>query len=340
MSRFAARRGVNVWGWLRSKRGSAEPRTTFDSDDFRFIKDRGFDHVRLPATEETLWDDNGRRIPDAWRRLDAALDWSEEAGLRAIFDLHILRTHFFNAEHKPLFTDPDAPAQFGRLWEQLSEAMRHRSHDQVAYELMNEPVAENPEDWNRVYRFAYDAVRSREPERTIVLGGNRWSNVYSLKHLRVPGNDPHVLITFHFYDPMPVTHYRAGFTPIGKAYDGPVRYPGVPLPQEEFDRLPPEAQELFRDSMRHYDASVLEEEVLEAVAVRDGTGLPIYCGEFGAIANAPADVRRRWARDIRGVLEKHDIGWCAWMYKSGGESSFALFEEDGTPTPVCEALLE
>ncbi len=339
--RFSVKRGVNIHGWLgRPKPASGAPRPPIEADDFRFIRDHGFDHVRVPTQEVELWDDSGRKVAETWERLEAALDGCRGAGLKAVFDLHVLRTHHFNAEHKPLFTDPAAPRRFAELWEELSDALHARRTDDLAYELMNEPVADDHDDWNRVLLLPYRAIRRREPHRTIVIGGNRWSNVFALKHLRVPAGDPNILTTFHFYDPMPITHYRAGFSPTGRAYDGPVQYPGVPIPRQEFDKLPADAQAVLKGDMRHFDASVLEGEIREAVAVREATGLPVYCGEFGAISHAPEAVREAWARDLRTALEKHDIGWAAWYYRGRAAGGFALFDEDGRPTPVCRGLLE
>ena len=94
--------------------------------------------------------------------MDQALDWCEAAGLRTIVDLHILRSHYFIATSEPpLFTDPKEEAKFGDLWVQLSKRLERRSVDRVAYELMNEAVATNPEDWNRVAHAAFGAIRRR-----------------------------------------------------------------------------------------------------------------------------------------------------------------------------------
>ena len=43
-------------------------------------------------------------------------------------------------------------------------------------------------------------------------------------------------------------------------------------------------------------------------------GVPVWCGEFGAINGAPTDARKAWLRDVRTACEKAGIGWCMWDY--------------------------
>src|SRR5690606_38103488 len=150
-----------------------------------------------------------------------------------IIDLHILRSHHFNvASSVKLFTDPAEEKRFAGFWEELSDHLKGHPEDRVAYELMNEPVAKDPEDWNRVARTAYNTLRAREKTRIIVLGSNRWNAVDQLPALWIP-EDRNTIITFHYYLPMLVTHCRANWTDVGK-YTGPVNYPGKPVSDVDF----------------------------------------------------------------------------------------------------------
>jgi hypothetical protein len=133
--------GVNVSHWLsQSPRRGAERRAWFTEADVERIASTGFDHVRFPVDEEQLWDEEGRREPEAFELLEQALGWCERAELRAIVDLHIVRSHYFKAASRPLFVDPAEQDKFCALWRDLSEALAHWPLEQVAYELLNEPV--------------------------------------------------------------------------------------------------------------------------------------------------------------------------------------------------------
>jgi endoglucanase len=334
---FTIQRGTNISHWLsQSDRRGAERRAWFTRADVQRLAGLGLDHLRIPIDEEQMWDAKGGREKEAFDLLDAALDWSKDAGLRAVVDLHILRTHHFISEKEPLlYTDPAEAGRFAGLWQDLSAHLQRRPSDWVAYELMNEPVATDPADWNRVARAAYDALRKLEPERTVVLGSNRWNSASTFGDLDVPEGDPHLILTFHYYSPMLITHYRAPWTPIGR-YDGPIHYPGQPIAPHDWEKLPREMKDLLASQNTFYNAGVMERDLAQPLAVQKRTHLPLYCGEFGVHHPAPDPIRLAWYRDFRTVLAKHGIAWANWDYKG----SFALFDAKGKATVVVEGLLK
>jgi len=335
---FEIRRGTNVSHWLsQSDRRGAERRGAFTRDDVRKLADLGLDHLRLPIDEEQMWNASGGREPEAWELMNAFLDWCDEAGLRAVVDLHILRCHHFNAppEGKTLFTDPKAAEHFAALWRDLSAELARRPDDGVAYELMNEAVADDAADWNRVLRCPYEAIRRSEPRRTVVIGSNRWNQAATFDELAVPEDDPHLILTFHYYNPMLITHYRASWVASIRDYDGPLQYPGRPIPQDAFGKLDAEMQQRLGGANGPFDASVMAADLARPLAAARRTRLPLYCGEFGVIGHTPDPIRRAWYRDFRTVLSDNAIAWANWDYRGG----FGLFGADGEPTAAADALL-
>lgn len=314
---FAVRRGTNVSHWLsQSKRRGEERRSFFTKEDVALAAQLGFDHLRIPVDEEQLFDEGGRPVVEGFLLLDAALDWCAEHRLRAIVDLHILRSHHFNEGEKPLWTDPAAQERFLDLWRQLSARLSKRPLDQVAYELMNEPVADDPEEWNRLLERATRTVRALEPRRTLVIGSNRWQSADTFDRLRVPQGDRNILLSFHFYTPMALTHSGAGWTKAGE-FKGPVRYPGEVVAQRDVAGLPADLVDAVGGRDPYFDRSVLEERMAKPIALARATGLPLYCGEWGALPKAPRPDRLRWYADMRGVLEKYGVGWATWDWKGG-----------------------
>ena len=333
---FEIHRGTNISHWLsQSKARGAERRAYFTRADVQRLADLGLDHLRIPIDEEQMWTETGGREKEAFDLLDSALDWCQAANLRAIVDLHILRSHHFLDAEPRLFTEPAEEKRFAGLWLDLSAHLRRRPGDRVAYELLNEAVAADAADWNRVARAAYEAIRREEPERTIVLGSNRWNSALTFHELDVPAGDTHLVLTFHYYLPMLITHYRASWVPMGQ-YDGPVHYPGQPIPPHDWEKLAPEMKTLLADKNAFYNAQVMERDLAAALAVRKRTHLPLYCGEFGCINLCPDPVRKAWYRDFRAVLRKLGIAWANWDYKGG----FGLFDAKGKPTVVVDAMLK
>ena len=127
---------------------------------------------------------------------------------------------------------PEAQERFFQCWRDLSNALIKYPVEDVAYELMNEPVADDPEDWNKLVEKATTIIRKKEPARKIVIGSNRWQSPDTFDKLRIPANDKNIILSFHMYEPFLLTHHEASWTRI-KDYKGPVNYPGVIVKDED-----------------------------------------------------------------------------------------------------------
>ena len=337
MNKFEVMRGTNISHWLSQSARRGEPRAAaFTTDDILWLKSAGFDHLRLPVDEEQLWDECGRREPAAWDLLLDRMQQCHDAGLRIVLDLHILRSHHFNQTDRPLFSDTAAQAVFLGCWEDLSREFSNWPVSALAYELMNEPVAERAEDWNRVFTPVYRRLRELEPERVIALGSNKWQQAVTFPELAVPENDKRLILSVHYYNPMPVTHYRAPWVTQCAAYEGPVHYPGEPVDQADLAACSPETARGLAEWNRHYDLSVMAAEFAPAIETARHYGLPLWCSEFGCREVTPEDVRRRWYGDIRKVFEKNAIAWANWDYRGG----FGLRDAANRPTVALEVLMQ
>ena len=333
---FDIARGTNISHWLsQSKRRGAERRAFFTRDDVQRIAGYGFDHIRLPIDEEQMFAASGEPEGEAFELLESALGWCAEARLRAVVDLHILRSHHFLDADPPLYTDPAEAERFAELWRVLSERLDHRPVDQVAYELLNEPVAHDAAQWNRVARQAYQAVREREPGRVIVLGSNRFQSVDTFDELDVPADDPAMMLSLHYYRPMAVTHYRASWTQ-RRDYAGPIQYPGQPVPDAALAQVKDAAlRQVIEQDNKPVDSQTMARDLAQPLAKREATGLKLYCGEFGCVHHTPMEIRLRWYRDFVSVLEEHAIAWANWDYKG----SFGIVDSDGRDTGIAAALM-
>ena len=333
---FTLERGTNISEWLsQSARRGAERAAFFGESDVRTIARLGFDHIRLPVDEEQLWDARGERDQEAFGLLDAALDWCEAAGLRVVVDLHILRTHYFNARETPkLFTDPAETQRFAHLWCDLSECLGRRSVDRVAYELLNEPVARDPRDWNRVAMAGLQAIRENEPERVVVLGSNWFNQTHTFDMLEVP-RDERLILTFHYYHPMPVTHYTAPWWD-GGAYTGPVHYPGPCVTRSDLLAFPEDLRIILEQegALENWGPERIERDFQSPVQVARRTGYPLYCGEWGVYVKTPPGPRLAWYRDMLKLFRKYHIAYANWDYKGG----FAPLVQNGKVTEIAELL--
>jgi endoglucanase len=329
-------KGTNLAHWLSQSRRQGEERRNFITEkDIAYIAGLGFDHVRMPIDEMHMWDEQGRRDEDAFEILHNAIRWSLGHDLKVVVDLHILRSHHFNAEEKPLWTDPAEQERFIDLWRNLSKALDEYPDDSVVYELMNEPVADDPEDWNRLVARAFGALREMEPERTIMIGSNMWQGAGTFDELRVP-DDPRIILSYHFYEPFMLTHYQTSWN-FMKDYSGTVQYPGMILSEMQYEALPEGLKPaLERFAGVSFDKQVLVELMEKPLRKAKELGLPLYCGEFGVFNATPEKDRFRWYQDILEIFDEHGVSWANWNYKS---DQFGFVDLDGQPSESVKKAL-
>lgn len=327
---FKIKKGTNVGGWLSQSRRRGEERAAFFTEkDVKYIDSLGFDHIRLPIDEEQMWDETGKRNEDAFLLLKNCLEWCRNAGLRVIIDLHILRSHHFNEPVKPLWTNPAEQDKFIALWKDLSSFLKEWPTAMVAYEPMNEPVADDPEQWNQLVGRLIDSVRKWEPLRVIVLGSNMWQSANTFDKLRIPEGDTNLILSYHFYEPFFLTHYQAGWTPL-KNFKGDVHYPGQIVTNAVVpDELKKTGGKEMEKAMKKvYNRDTLEYMMRKPFEAAARTGLPLYCGEFGVYRNFFPEAKLAWYRDMVSIFKEHNVAYANWIYKSG---SFGIVDDNNVP---------
>jgi len=335
------KRGTNLSHWLSQADvmdlEGLETRVVFD--DFARMASYGADHVRLPVDFELIESPEPPHplLESGLIYVDRAVAWARRAGLCLSLDLHKAPGMSFNTpDENEIWTRPDLQERFAAIWRGLAERYHGAEFDHVAFELLNEPTASGPQDWNRLARTGLEAVRSVDAERTVLITSNSWGSVSMLPELEDFG-DAHVIYTFHDYEPFIFTHQKASWVKHLVLLDLEVDYPTVlPDLSEAAAAMPTEE---MREQTLHYSGATLDKGRIEqhlkpALEFRERTGRPLYCGEFGVIRNAPIESQQRWLRDTVDLFEKHDIGWANWDYKGG----FGLLTAERETRPTCEVL--
>lgn len=240
---FKIEKGTNISHWLSQNNDRGQGRKDkFQIKDVKRLANLGLDHVRIPIDENHMWDDKGCRVAVAWDLLHEGISWCIDEQLRVVIDLHILRSHYFNAAtgENTLFSTQAAVTQLTHLWEQLSDELKKYSTDSLAYEILNEPIAPKASDWNRVLRSPYEAIRKNEPSRMIAIGSNGWSSPSTFPDFDPPRDDPNLLLVVHFYEPHLITHYKAKWNKSISKYTGDIHYPGNILHENDIASMPNE----------------------------------------------------------------------------------------------------
>lgn len=315
-TKFQIKRGLNTSHWLSQTEIRGEERAQYmQAKDFAKIAEMGFDHVRIPIDEEQMWDEQGNKHEDAFQLLHQGIKWAFENNLKVIVDLHVLRSHHFNYDNDRLWTDTIAQQQFWEFWNQLSDELVQYPNDRLAYELMNEAVADDSEDWNRLIAKGIETIRAKEPQRTIVVGSNRWQMVYTFPELKIPENDTNLILSFHFYEPFIITHYQVWWNPM-KDFAGPLNYPGWTTDTNHYDKYPVDLQNILKEQNANYSKEMMAEKISIAIQYAKEKGLPLYCGEFGCYPSTPMLLRQMIYRDWIEIFEENNIAWAHWNYKN------------------------
>jgi endoglucanase len=156
-------------------------------EDIRFIRAQGFNSVRVPLHWKLFQTEDA----EGFRLLDRVVQWSQEAGLYVILDLHAAPGGQTGANiddghgYPWLLRDAGAQQQTVDLWVRLAKHYR----DQPAvlgYDLLNEPIPNYPgyEDLHPLleplYKRVAAAVRGVDPHHILILGGAEWDGDFSV----------------------------------------------------------------------------------------------------------------------------------------------------------------
>jgi endoglucanase len=188
----------------------------------------------------------------------------------------------------------------------------------VAYEILNEAVAPEHDDWNKLMNQVVAAIRKQEPQRVLVIGPNMWQVAPNLKYLKLPEGDKNIILSFHTYTPMALTHYQAGWTPI-KNYKGKVHYPGQIITDEDYRNfIDPSDIALVNqvvDARERFNKQRLVEVFKSGLEFAKSRNLQLFCGEFGCMPTVERKDRMQFYADQVAAFEENGVAWCNWEYK-------------------------
>ena len=298
-------RGVNIIGyddelWKDHTKGR------FKEAYFKKIKEAGFSSIRVNLFPFSHMDKNFR-INEAWLK---TLDWVVKNGLEAKL-MVILDMHEYNA----MADDPVAKKEmFLSVWRQLAPRYKDQP-DQVVFELLNEPNQKlSVELWNTYLVEAINLVRQTNPKRTLIIGPGNWNGIESLNTLVLPKDDKNIIVTVHFYHPMPFTHQGAWWSKENKDLSG-IQWTGTEAEKADVVNKLKVAADWAKANDR-----------------------PIFLGEFGAYDKADMDSRARYTAFVARTAEKFGFSWAYWQF----DSDFIVYDinKESWVKPILNALME
>jgi endoglucanase len=279
-------RGVNLGNALEAPKEGAWG-LTLEAGYFKTIKDAGFQTVRVPVkwSAHAAKDAPYTIDPMFFARIDWVLDQAAANGLNVVLNAH---------HYDEITTDPDRHLpRLAGLWEQIARRYKDRPAS-VVFELLNEPHDKLTEEkWNAAIPAVLKAVRATNPTRPVIVGPGQWNAIRALPKLALP-DDPHLIVTVHYYDPFRFTHQGASWAPPDVRKLSGLRWTGTVAELKE-----------LRDTFDRAAAWAKEH------------GRPIFLGEFGAYEKADMDSRARWTAAVVQEAEARGFSWAYWEFASG-----------------------
>jgi endoglucanase len=280
---------------------------------FPAIKSAGFNSVRIPIS----WPAHAATMApytidaDFFKRVDEVVDQAHKNNLLAILDMH---------NYDALMQNPEAEkARFIALWQQIADHYQS-APDDVLFELLNEPYGNlNYATWNDLIKEVLPVIRQNNPNRYLIIGPAMWNGVTYLDALELPESDTHIIVTFHYYSPMQLTHQGASWV------QGSDAWMGTTWSGSAADRDPIRSD--FDDAVDW--------------ALRNNR--PLFLGEFGCYSNADPVSRLRWTTYIRQLAEARNFSWAYWDFGEGAGSApgFGVYDpaSDTWRKPLLDALI-
>ena len=308
---------------------------TFVEDDFRWIRDWGFNWVRLPMdyrfwTAPDLFTINEKQVEP----IDRAIRLGEKYGIHVNICLHrapglcILDTMDVKLtgidvtkEKTDVFTDPHTFDAFIHQWTFFADRYKGIPSQRLSFNLVNEPIP-LPTAAELAELQKHGAVTTKDlfsPER-LQRHAKDYTRLAKTASAAIRAHDPQRLVvtdgypgggspipdlfsigmlqSCHTYDPVQVTHHQCEWARGILTGSEPV--PTWPL-KDDKAKLICDRQTLETTFHPWVDLS--------------SQGVPIHFGEMGCYKHTPSDVVLAWFADTLDILGELNSGWALWNFR-------------------------
>lgn len=373
---FVGRKGVNfeVWQTWTGKDAFLAPafdRAHFpdwtgrvDDAQLARLRGEGFDFVRLNVDPSPIFWVGEREAGPLYDSVIAATRRLLAAGFAVIVDMHLLpeTPGRPNGLHEALGTGGRKPTLFERYLGAVAEMARRLaplSGDRIALEPINEPDQDwfsyvaATDRWPAQLAALHAAARKAAPDLTLVMTGARGGGMEGLLRLdpRPYAGDRNLMWSFHYYDPMAVTHSGQPWETTPERFLTHLPYPPATLDDATAERLLAAARKRIETDvpdagkrrelsaavgakLAAYRASSASPQTIAADFARvadwarrhDIPARRILLGEFGLFQEGAAPpVRLAWLTATRSAAEAAGFSWA--VYTAGltnPNTSFAV----------------
>jgi endoglucanase len=307
----------------------------FREDDFRWIRDWGFNWVRLPMdyrfwTAPDLFTINENQVEP----IDRAIRLGEKHGIHVNLCLHrapglcILDTMDENLtgiaitrEKTDVFTNPHTFDAFNHQWTFFADRYKGIPSQRLSFNLVNEPIVlPNASEFAELHQ--HGSIKTTDlfnPERLqrhakdytrLAKAANDAIHAHDAQRLVVtdgyPGGGSPIeelvstgmLQSCHTYNPIQLTHRNCEW--VRGILTGSEPVPTWPL-KDDKGKVICERQTL--------------ETLFQPWAALSTQGVPIHFGEMGCYKHTPPEVVLAWFNDTLDIVGALNSGWALWNFR-------------------------
>lgn len=279
-------RTVNLGNALEAP-NEGEWGVTLQDEFFQLIQEAGFTAVRLPVrwSAHALEAEPYTIDPEFFKRVDWAVAQALANNLAIVVNMH---------HYEAIALDPTGhQARFVALWKQIAEHYQAYPNA-LLFEPMNEPNGQmTAKRWNDLIAATLPVIRATNPTRNVVMGSADWNNLQALDELKLPANDQHLIVTFHYYKPFQFTHQGAEWV------QGSAGWLGTEWTASNAQK-----------QLVQFDFKIVAQWA-------EDNQRPIFLGEFGAYSKADPDSRAHWTDFVAREAEAQGFSWGYWEFCSG-----------------------
>ena len=285
----------------------------FVEDDFRWMRDWGFNFARLPM-DYRLWTDPRDTMKIDEKRvepIDRAIRLGEKYGVHINICLCRAPGEWIQDDANPkitgireqpektsVYTDKATFDAFVHQWDFFAARYKGIPARQLSFNLVNEPLERGVDhavglrDYTRLAQASIAAIRARDASRLIVSDG------YQVAHEPVAAlYNSGVMQSCHDYQPVELTHFRV---PWLRPLADQVPVPTWPLKDKNGKVIAD--RETLRTFLRPW-----------AEPARHGSA--IHFGEMGCGGHTPPAVVYAWFNDSLDLINELKSGWALWNFR-------------------------
>ena len=320
----------------------------FQEDDFRWMRDWGFNWVRLPM-DYRFWTDPRdlhKIYEDKVAPIDRAVKLGDKYGIHVNISLHrapgycILDTMdesltgiHITKEKASVYSDPAMLDAFVYQWTYFAQRYKGISSDKLSFNLVNEPIV--PPTASEAAELKSAAKSGNALQLMMQIAGRHAEDYTRVARTAIDAiakNDPKRLVitdgyiagtavipglfdtgalqSCHTYHPVELTHYQCEWA--RGMLTGKEPLPTWPL-KDSHGTL------IDRAELAH---------TFESWGTLAAQGVPIHFGEMGCYKHTPPNVVEAWFDDTLSVLNDLHSGWALWNFR--GPFGVLDTERDGT----------